>query len=206
MFAIGIFMYSDMPDEMPTHWNSQGDADGYSSRFIGLFLLPIISLGLFILFYYIPRISVYNINAFKKYYEYFITGFITFLVLLYIGTVIYAIMPFPFNYYIVPLIAALFYLIGYILKYCKRNYFIGIRTPWTLASENVWDKTHQVGSFVFRLIPFALLIGLLFPDYVIWLLLIAVLLNAAFFVLYSYWLYKKEGHPKVKIKRRKRKK
>ena len=64
-FSIGIYFHSKMPAEMASHWNIKGEVDGYISKFWGLFLMPIISIGMFLLFLFIPKIDPLKSNIEK---------------------------------------------------------------------------------------------------------------------------------------------
>ncbi len=85
-FAIGIYFYPQMPEKMASHWNIQGEVDDYISRFWGLFLMPIVSIGLLALFALIPKIDPLkeNIKRFGKYFDGFIVLMIIFLFYFYI--------------------------------------------------------------------------------------------------------------------------
>ena len=78
---------------------------------------------------------------------------------------------------------------GQLITKAKRNYFIGIRTPWTLSSDTVWDKTHQLGGKLFIAAGAISLFGAFFPDAAIFFIMIPVLFVTLFTVLYSYFLY-----------------
>jgi len=83
------------------------------------------------------------------------------------------------------------YIISLLLAQARRNWFVGIRTPWTLSSEEVWNKTHKLGALLFKLVAIIILIGVIFPRYSIYFVLIPVLSVAVFLVIYSYTLYTK---------------
>lgn len=92
-----------------------------------------------------------------------------------------------------PFMGILFIAIGYLLRQAKRNFFIGIRTPWTLSSDSVWDKTHQLGSVLFMLSgAFAILGGFLGGMTAFWLMFVPLIGSTLFLVVYSYVLYKNE--------------
>jgi len=74
----------------------------------------------------------------------------------------------------------------------KRNFFIGIRTPWTLSSDAVWDETHRVGAQLFKISGALALVGAFFPDYAFWFLLVPAIGAALFCVVYSYILFQRE--------------
>jgi len=183
-----------MPEQMPTHWNAQGDIDGYGSRFVGLFIIPLITLGIYILFSFIPKIAVYkeHIQRFDKH----LYGMKVALVLFFSAIYVVSLLPtfgYDINvtYFILPFIAALIFYSGYIMKFVKRNFFIGIRTPWTLSSGKVWDKTHKIGSITFRINALIFLLAIFLPEYSFWIILVPLLANVVFLIGYSYWLYQK---------------
>lgn len=194
-FAIGIWFYPSMPDRMASHWNINGEVDGYMPKLWGLFLMPFISVALLLLFVAIPRIDPLksNIEKFRKYYERFVALVIVFLFYLYLLTLLWS---FGFRFNIIqllsPAFAVLFYYVGILVENAKRNWFIGIRTPWTMSSEKVWSKTHRCGGKLFRAAGVACLLGAVFPDYVIWFILVPVIAVAIYSVVYSYFIYSKE--------------
>ncbi len=196
-FAVGVYFYPQFPDKMASHWNIQGEVDGYISKFWGAFLMPIVSLGLFLLFLLIPRIDPLkrNIEKFRKYFDTFIVLIILFLFYVYLLTVFWNVgISFNMSRVILPAIGILFYYIGVLLKHAKRNWFIGIRTPWTLSSDNVWEKTHKLGSKLFKTAGVIALLGIFFQSLAIWLILVPVILVSVYTIFYSYFEYKKENH------------
>jgi len=193
-FTLAFYFYSQMPDQMASHWNTKGEVDDHMSKFWGLFLMPLISLGMFLIFIFIPKIDPLknNIKKFRKYFDWFIVLIIAFLFYIYLLS-IYWNLGYQFNIgiMIIPAISILFYFIGVILKQSKRNWFIGIRTPWTLSSDIVWDKTHQLGSKLFKTSAIIALIGIFFNQYALWFTVIPIIASALYLVIYSYLKYRK---------------
>jgi len=197
-FVVGIYLFPQMSEEMASHWNINGNVDGYLPKFWGLFLMPLISLGLFLLFLVIPKIDPleHNIKKFRKYFDTFVALFIVFLFYLYIITISWNFgMRFNIIQLLSPALGALFYYVGVLVEHAKRNWFIGIRTPWTLSSENVWEKTHKIGGKLFKITGIVALVGIFFPTYGLFFILIPVILVAAYTVVYSYMEYQKEIKP-----------
>jgi len=89
-------------------------------------------------------------------------------------------------------IGVLFVYIGVLLGKAKRNWFIGIRTPWTLSSDAVWDKTHKIGGRLFILAGVISIVGALLPDYAFLFILPPVLAVAFYTIVYSYFAYQRE--------------
>lgn len=195
-FVIGIISYNYLPDRLASHWGQNGQVNGYMPKFWALFLMPIISAGMLLLFYFLPRIDPLknNYKKFRKYYDSFILIIILFLFYIYLLTILWNFkIKFNMNLALIPALGFLFFYIGIILKYLKRNWFIGIRTPWTISSDKVWDKTHKLGSKLFIVSGIITIIGIFFDDFVLYFVLVPVIVSAIWLVIYSYLVYRKEG-------------
>jgi len=194
-FIIGAYFYPKFPDRVASHWNVNGEVNGYMSKFWGLFLMPIISLVMWLLFLLIPKIDPmkHNIEKFRKYFDAFIVLIMLFLFYIYLLTIFWNLgKRFDMGRMIVPAIGILFYFAGILINHAKRNWFIGIRTPWTLSSDNVWDKTHKLGAKLFKIAGIIALLGIFFQGAALWLVLIPAMFFAFFTFFYSYFVYKKE--------------
>jgi uncharacterized membrane protein len=93
------------------------------------------------------------------------------------------------------LFGMLFIYLGFLLEHAEPNWFVGIRTPWTLSSESVWKKTHRLGGKLFKIAGVICLLGVLFQDYAIWTIMVPILLVSFYVVVYSYIEFQKETHP-----------
>ena len=193
-FVIGICLYSLMPEELASHWNAQGQVNGYMSKIWGLFLMPLVSLGVFLLFISIPRIDPLkaNIKKFMKYYYGFVLLMILFLFYLYILTILWNFgMRFDMIKFLIPTFGILYYYIGILTEHTKRNWFIGLRTPWTISSEKIWNKTNKLGGKLLKIAGLIALIGFFFESYSIFFVLIPVILVVVYTTIYSYLEYQK---------------
>ena len=194
-FGIGAYFSPQMPEKMASHWNTKGEADGYMSKFWGLFLMPIILLGLFLLFILIPKIDPLkeNIAKFRKYFDGFIVLITLFLFYIYLLTIAWNLgKRFNMGQMMMPALGMLFYYCGILTENAKRNWFIGIKTPWTLSSERVWDKTHKIGGKLFKAAGLIAFLGIFFPNYAFYFILVPALLVAFYTIIYSYFEYQKE--------------
>ena len=155
-FAVvfSLSVYNRLPDQMASHWNTANQVDGYISRFWGAFLMPIISAAMLLLFLVIPRIDPLkaNIAQFREYFNAFITLVVAFMIYMHVLTVLWNLGYNQFNMgsAMLPAMGLLFIFAGVLMRKAKRNFFIGIRTPWTLSSDRVWDETHRLGSILTR--------------------------------------------------------
>ncbi|MDO8670512.1 MAG: SdpI family protein, partial [Dehalococcoidia bacterium] len=192
---VGVYFYPQMPESMATHWNASGEVNGHMERLWGLFLVPVIMAGLVLLFIAIPRIDPLkaNIEQFRNYYDGFIVVLSLFMLCVYFQTVLWNLGVEVSPNIVLPIgLGLLYYYMGILMEHARRNYFIGIRTPWTLSSDRVWDKTHKLGSKLFKVAGAVALVGAAFPRHAIWFILIPVVLVAAYTVVYSYVEYQKE--------------
>ncbi len=194
-FILTIAMYPTAPDRVVSHWNAAGQPDGYMSKIWGLFLIPLIMTGLVGLFAVLPRIDPYkkNYEKFRNYYDGFILLFILFMLAIQIQIILwstgYQVSPnltFPF------LMGTLFIYIGFLLGHAEQNWFVGIRTPWTLSSETVWKKTHEIGGKLFKIAGIISFFGVLAGAYAFLFIIVPVIIVAVFTVAYSYFEYQKE--------------
>ena len=191
----GVLLWNRLPDPMPAHWNSAGEIDGYMSKFWGVFLMPIITIALLGLFLIIPRIDPLkaNIDKFIGIFNGFILAFVAYMLYLYALTLFAALgIPFNMTLMLIPVVGLLFIGIGYMMGKAKRNFFIGIRTPWTLSSETVWDETHKLGSKLFMLGGAVTIVSVFLGETGICIMLAAILIAAFVPIVYSYVLYQRE--------------
>lgn len=191
-FILALFLYPQMPARMAGHWNLKGEVDGYMPRFWGLFLMPILSVVLYLLFIFLPTIDPMkaNIAKFRKHFDGFILLLISFLFYLYLLTIFWNLgYRFSLIQFLVPAFSILFFYVGVLLENAKRNWFIGIRTPWTMSSDKVWNKTHQLGAKLFKISGLIALLGIIIPSLAFWLVLVPVITFSLFLVVYSYLVY-----------------
>jgi uncharacterized membrane protein len=189
---VGVVLYARLPDPMPSHWNAAGQIDGYMPKFWGIFLAPVITIALVPLFLVIPQIDPLkaNIAKFRGIFNWFIVVFVMYMLFVYALTMA-AALGFQFNMTVMllPVIGLLFIGAGYMMKHAKRNFFIGIRTPWTLSNDEVWDKTHQIGSKLFMAGGVVTIMSAFLGEIGIWIMLVAVLIAAFYPMIYSYILF-----------------
>ncbi|HEY6417409.1 MAG TPA: SdpI family protein [Candidatus Binataceae bacterium] len=150
MFLVAAATWPAAPARFPIHWNLQG-VDGYGSRFQGVFLVPILTLGVYVLFRLLPRIDPGRAN-----YAQFAGIYTAFrLVVLLFLAATYAMMQLVAHGYelnvptiVILMAGALLIFLGNFMGKIRPNWFCGIRTPWTLSSKLSWDRTHRFGGWV----------------------------------------------------------
>lgn len=161
--------WKTIPDIVPIHFNLHGVADDWGSKWIFILLTGVVQVPVYILMYFIPRLDPKKkIRANSK--AFYVLRFgITFLLSSISCWIIYTTVNYSkveFSMKIIPiLISAFMILMGNYLPTVKQNYFIGIRTPWTLENNEVWTKTHLNGGRAFFYAGiFCLLASILLPE------------------------------------------
>ena len=192
----GGLLWNRLPEPMASHWNVNDQVDDYMSKFWGVFLMPAMSLGMFLLFLLLPQVDPLkaNIAQFRTTFNLFILLIFLFFEYMWVLTILWNLgsTGFKMSMAMLPALGLLFMFVGYLLRKAKRNWFIGIRTPWTLSNDHVWDQTHRVGSILFFISGVLTLTGSLFSDSAFWFIFVPVLGSTLFLVVYSYVLYRRE--------------
>ncbi len=192
----GLLLWNQLPDPMASHWGMDDQVNGTTSKFWGVFLMPVMAVAMFLLFLVIPSIDPLkaNIAKFRETFNTFIILITVFMLYIYGLTLAWNLgyTNFRMSTAMLPALGLLFIFVGGLIQKSKRNFFIGIRTPWTLSSDTVWDETHRVGGQLFKISGVLALIGAFFPSYAFWFLFIPLASSALFSVVYSYILFQRE--------------
>lgn len=193
----GLLLWNRLPDPMASHWGMNNEVNGTISKFWGVFLMPVITVAIFLLFVAIPLIDPLkeNIAKFRGTFNTFTFLIVAFMVYIYGLTIAWNLgyTGFQMSNAVLPALGLLFIFVGGLIEKSKRNFFIGIRTPWTLSSDTVWEKTHRVGGPLFKLSGVLAFIGIFFPAYAFWFLFVPLMGSAVFLIIYSYVLFKREA-------------
>lgn len=193
--GLSLYFYSLLPESMASHWNASGVVDGYSSKLSNVIMFPALQIFLFLLLIYIPKLDPKkdNIKKFEKEFYIFINSFLIFFTILQLQVFLWNTgYKIPMNNLMPALMGGLFLVMAYLIKNAKQNYTIGIRTPWTLHSENIWNKTHRLGAKLFAISGILSILSSLLPAYSYIVVIGTVLIFTAYLFLYSYLEYKKE--------------
>jgi len=191
-----ILLYPRLPARLPTHWNIHGQVDGTMLKMNAL-LVPLgINLGLYILFLAIPYLDPKKkMEQFRNTYGWIRLSVHTFMALLFVAMMAYSLGYKVSMDRIVPALASILIIIfGNLMGKMRPNYFVGIRTPWTLESPVVWQKTHRISGPIWVVAGLLGLVGSLIGGF--WafaLLFFPVTLAAAFSIWYSWYAFKIEN-------------
>lgn len=194
MYVVGWFLFERLPAEIPSHWNAAGEVDSYMQKKKFIVFLPSITFFVIILFPILSKIDPRkkNYKFFKRSWLILQTGIVMFFAYLYFVNLYLAlnpgksIEPFMFGG-----IGVLFILIGNYLGKIRQNYFIGIKTPWTLNNEEVWNKTQRVGGWSFVISGLIIFAEVFLKWQVLPVMIFAVVFASLTPVIYSYFIYRK---------------
>lgn len=192
--AASVFFSPQMPEQMATHWDDSGQANGYMPKFWALIFMPVLMAMVAGLMYFFPLIDPLrkNVEKFRVHYETFIALLTGFLLLMHLQTLLWNAGTMIDPGITVSLgLAALMVYLGFMMGKARRNWFIGIRTPWTLSSDDVWDRTHALGSKMFMAAGVIVFFGAFLPEYRFLLIILPVLAAAIIPAAYSYFVFRK---------------
>ena len=186
-FAAGFYAYPLLPAQIISHWSGTGAPNGALPKFWGIFLWPAVMLAVFVLWSVIPLLEPLesNLKAFQRSYNLLFVALELFFCYGFALVVMFDLgHSFNIAQYLAPALAALLVAVGVLLKDSKRNFFIGIRTPWTLDSDEVWHRTHRLGACV--------LVGIFAPQLLLALTVLPLIVVAFTTVIYSYVEFRHE--------------
>lgn len=201
-WLIGAIIYAQAPEIVPIHWNLEGKPDNFAPKGIGLFLLPLINTVLYVFLLFIPKIDPNNeqLKQSMKPLQWIRFGTHGLLAIIMLWTSLSIIETKNIApEWIFAIVSLFLAFLGKVMVNVKQNYFVGIRTPWTLSNELVWEDTHQFTAplWFYSGILMSIVISILtisgfsaviiLPIFLIWVLTIVIIPIA-----YSFKRFKEE--------------
>jgi uncharacterized membrane protein len=196
MVAFALAVYGRLPEQVPTHFDLSGKPDDWMDRFPGAFLVPAITAGIYLLLFALRRIDPRR----EHYARFEDTYWVILNVLALLMAVVQVLSlglalgwPIDMGRAITVTIGLLFVGLGNYLPRIRSNWWIGIRTPWTLENDAVWRETHRVGGFTFVAAGLVLVIAGLFvpPGPREWMSGAALAVGVVVPLVYSYVAYRR---------------
>jgi uncharacterized membrane protein len=193
-FILSAFLYNKLPDQMPMHWNFAGEVDRYGSKLEGAFLMPFLNAGILFMLIWLPvidpkRASYERFESFYKLFQWIMVIFFTIVhALVLVWSLGYQI---SIGLYVKLAVGLLFMILGNYMGKVGPNWFVGIKTPWTLENPEVWTKTHRLAGPLF--FAAGIIIALMaFVDGVLsfWIIMISTFIAAFVPIIYSYFIYR----------------
>jgi uncharacterized membrane protein len=194
-WLLSLYFFQHFPALVPIHWDIAGNANGFGSRAFAAFFVPALTLGIYLILLALPILDPKKDRyiEFAKTYHLFKNLIIIMLVAIYCIASFNALgVAIPIGITIPILIGLLFVIMGNYFGKIRRNFFIGIRTPWTLSNEEVWNKTHRFGGKLFIVGGILILLTVFIPITLRVPLFIGTAICIAVIpMIYSYLLFKK---------------
>ena len=191
-----LLVYPQLPERIPIHWNIHGQVDGHGGR-LWAYLTPAILVGFLLLFWAIPWFSPkpFEVDSFRSTYWFILLVLTAMFVYLH-GLLMWAAWSGQVDITRAMLAGMLimFSLLGNVLGKVRRNFYIGVRTPWTLASERVWNETHRLAGKTFVAAAIIGLLAVVLPvplPAVIITVVASMIVGSLIPVVYSLILYKR---------------
>ncbi|QDV90229.1 Immunity protein SdpI [Phycisphaerae bacterium RAS2] len=196
--AFGGAFYNSIPDPAPTHWNLKGEIDGYGPRWVAAFLMPIIAAGLVGLLAGLPLLGPFreNFERFRSTYGRICVAVLTLIMAIHVVFVLGATgRNMQVGATISIILGLMLTLLGNYMGKVRRNFYVGIRTPWTLANDVVWERTHRVGSKIMVAVGLVIAAaGFFLNDLVCFIVMMSSLgFLVVWSLLYSLMLYRRLG-------------
>jgi uncharacterized membrane protein len=201
MWAFALGVYARLPQRIPSHWNLRGDLDGWMEKPWGVLLQPFIATVLLGALWLLPRIDPRreNVERFAGDRQLLINLIILFFAVVQVATYGYALgWPVQVDRVVLAAVGLLLVGVGNYLPRIRSNWFIGIRTPWTMDNERVWRATHRVGGRTFVAAGLVVVLSALLPDPVrVWAMGAAIAFAVGVPLAYSYVAYRRDlaGRP-----------
>ena len=194
--AATILYYPKLPETMTTHWSVSGEPNGFSSRLWGAWMLPVIMAAVWLIMRAIPHIDPRKANyeKFSGMYDALVILILAFMLAMHIVLLMAATgAPIRMERVVMPSVGVFIAIMGILIPRAHPNWFVGIRTPWTLTSDLSWERTHRIGGALFVMLGVLMVASsFLAPGTAIWILVAAALGITVFLFAYSYQVWKED--------------
>ncbi|MCG0276419.1 MAG: SdpI family protein [Thermosediminibacteraceae bacterium] len=195
LYVIGFILYPVLPDMVPSHWNIHGQVDGYMPKTYHIIFFPSLILGLYLLMSVAPMIDPKpeSYEKFRYVFEAFRTIMVLIFTAIYLAVTLYALgIQVSVAKVIMPAIGLMLIFLGNYMGKIRHNYTFGIKTPWTLASEEVWNKTHRISGPLWVAAGAVWILSIFFNEKLGFILSMGSMFAVTIFgFIYSYVLFKK---------------
>ena len=187
----GLILWNSLPDKMATHFDSDGNANGYSDKWFAVIGLPGIVLALHLICIFATALDPKRRNIHDKAFGIVMWVCPTVSIICSLATYSYALgWNIPFVTVIIVFMGILFAVLGNYLPKCKQNYTFGIKVPWTLSDEEVWNKTHRFAGFLWTAGGIVIVATAFLKSFVLFIGITAAI--AVVPIVYSLVIYKRK--------------
>jgi uncharacterized membrane protein len=197
---VGIYGFIVLPNIVPIHWGINGQPNSYGPKWVDTLLFPLISIGIYMLIRVLiaagPRLGGrQNTTANRQIAKVVLTGVILFMLVIQLAAIAQSLgAPFDITTIVMLAVSVLFIFIGNYLGKIRRNFWMGIRTPWTLTNEVVWERTHRLGGWLFVAVGLIGIVCSFIPALRLWGVVVPIIAVSIFLYIYSYVSYQQQPH------------
>ena len=191
---IGLILWNKLPDKLPTHWNSAGEIDGWSSKAFAVLGLP----GFLFAVHWVCVLAS-SADPKKQNIEGKVLNIVLWIcpIISVLGAVLmYGValgMEFRVEKIIPLLVGVVFIVIGNYLPKCNQSYTMGIKLPWTLNDEENWNRTHRLGGKLWVACGVVIILSMFLPNKFMVAIFLSVVAVAVFVpTVYSYLIFREK--------------
>lgn len=197
MWAFALAVYARLPQRVPSHWNVHGEVDGWMEKPWGPLMMPLMATGALALLWLLRRVDprARNIERFGDEWLLLVNLTLALFAVLEVVMLGHALgWPVDVDRAVPVAVGLLLVGVGNYLPRIRSNWFMGIRTPWTLDNERVWRATHRVGGRTFVAAGLVMMVSALLPPSArTWAMVAVAALGAGVPVVYSYVAYRRDA-------------
>ena len=196
---VAVYGLAVLPDTVPIHWGINGQPNGYGSKWVGTLLYPLLSVGIYTLVRVLlvvgPRLGQQgDVLANLKLAKTILAGIILFMLIIQLVTIAESLgIGIDVTMVIMLALSVLFIFLGNYMGKVRRNFWMGVRTPWSLSNAVVWERTNRMGGWLFVAVG---LIGIpcsFIPALRLWGILVPIIAATIFLYIYSYVCYRQQA-------------
>ncbi|WP_249927548.1 SdpI family protein, partial [Heyndrickxia sporothermodurans] len=194
---VWLIAFPHLPSQIATHWDFSGNVNGYSTKVGAMLTMVGLLIFLYIMFLFLPKVDPKkeNYKYFTRSYRIIINSLLFIFFILNLLIIFYSLgYPIPMSSLGSFIVGAIFIILGNFLQTVRTNFFIGIRTPWTLSNDTVWRKTHRFGGKIMFIAGIIMMLSTFIPAG--WreaIVIISIIVSVVLPIYYSYRVFKQEN-------------
>lgn len=195
---IAVYGFAVLPDIVPIHWGANGQANSYGPKWMGTFLYPLMSIGIYVLIRVLlavgPRLDGrQSVTANLKVARIVLVGIMLFMLIIQLVTTAQSLgVGFDMTMVVMLAPSLLFIFLGNYMGKMQRNFWMGIRTPWTITNAVVWERTHRLGGWLFVAVGLIGIPSSFIPFLRLWGIIVPIIAVSIFLCIYSYICYQQQ--------------
>lgn len=191
---VGLILWNQLPDQMATHFNIAGEADGWSGKAFAVIGLPMILVGVHLICALATLADPKKQNISDKMFRLVLWICPVLSIFVNGGVYLYSLgFPVDMSRICMIMVSVVFLIIGNYMPKCRQNYTVGIKVPWTLADPENWNKTHRLAGWLWILSGVLMGIAAILNKMNVVIMFCVILMAAFVPMIYSYVYYVRHG-------------